>query len=105
LYSTGGTDPSFTKNGKSWNTIGTLRSHLRVLSKRGETIYRNQGVVIQKLETIVVEEHSFDEELQRVADKKAEEQRKRDKQHADWQRKRDEEELQRLAKKLGKDVS
>lgn len=29
LYSTGGTNPDFTKGGKTWNNIGHLKNHLR----------------------------------------------------------------------------
>ena len=29
LFSTGGTTPGFTKNGKSWSSMGALKNHLR----------------------------------------------------------------------------
>lgn len=31
LYSKGGSSPTFSKNGKTWNTIGQLKSHLTLV--------------------------------------------------------------------------
>ena len=37
-FSTGGTTPSFSKNGKTWNTIGHLKSHLTGVADQGRWI-------------------------------------------------------------------
>lgn len=34
LYSTGGWSPGFHKNGKIWNSKGTLKNHLRIVDRR-----------------------------------------------------------------------
>lgn len=35
LFSTGGSYPEFTKNGKVWNTLGALKNHLRIALVEG----------------------------------------------------------------------
>lgn len=46
LFSTGGTDPDFTKGGKVWNNIGHVKSHLRqFLGGRNLEIYSDAEIV------------------------------------------------------------
>lgn len=38
-YSTGGTEPKFSKTGKVWRTLGQLKSHLTLVEKSGNWPY------------------------------------------------------------------
>lgn len=42
LFSTGGTSPSFSKTGKTWGTIGHLKSHLTGVADQGRYVEPDQ---------------------------------------------------------------
>jgi hypothetical protein len=42
LFSTGGISPNWTKLGKTWNSIGTFKSHLTLVGDRYNCIYNNK---------------------------------------------------------------
>ena len=50
-FSKGGIVPSFSKEGKFWNSVGTLKNHLRQYLMRDTDItadyYRNDDIVIE----------------------------------------------------------
>lgn len=46
LYSTGGYHPSWTKQGKSWESLGSVTSHLRLYA-RGYSWSRKRGQNVQ----------------------------------------------------------
>ena len=45
LFSTGGSTPNFTKNGKSWSTLGHVNSHLGFSSSHKEELYKDCDIV------------------------------------------------------------
>lgn len=49
-YSTGGTNPRFTKRGKAWS-IGDLRKHLNLISPSTQSIYNNECELVQFVES------------------------------------------------------
>ena len=42
LFSTGGIDPRWTKLGKTWNSIGTFKSHLTLVGDRYNSTYNDR---------------------------------------------------------------
>ena len=48
LFSTGGTTPKFTKNGKTWSSIGALKNHLNLMNGKRWDSYWKQYLPINK---------------------------------------------------------
>ena len=46
LYSSGGSSPQFKTVGKIWNKIGSLKSHLRLVSSHYRAFYDNCELVV-----------------------------------------------------------
>jgi len=47
MFSSGGSEPKFQRVGKVWNSIGALKSHLRLVSNQcGKSFYDNCIVVV-----------------------------------------------------------
>jgi hypothetical protein len=51
-YSDGGSDPTWSNQGKIWRTKGALSLHMTQLSSQGRRIYRNNKAVVVQYEVI-----------------------------------------------------
>lgn len=76
LYSKGGSDGQWSKNGKIWSGIGPLKLHFNVLSRQGRVEYRDAVVCeIEIVETecaITPTQHWVDQANARTAEREAE---------------------------------
>lgn len=78
-FSSGGTSPSFTKNGKTWRTLGHLKQHLKIVGRN--RAYAECELVVLTREVVETEEiqslEDFIDSLSAVEKKRREEERKR----------------------------
>lgn len=112
LFSTGGSDPKWTKKGKIWRTLGALKNHLNIVQmerwvgpwsgqRRREQFNPYEGCQVVLCEVREVSRYDvqvhLDEKAQREADRKAKEEADRKAR----QEERERAELARLQKKYG----
>ena len=59
-YSTGGKNPNWTKLGKTWSSIGTLKSHITLIEKQFSESSRNVYKNCEIVETEIKEDSVVD---------------------------------------------
>lgn len=99
LYSCGGMDPSFSKKGKTWNSVGSLKNHLNIVSDT--SVYADCDVIeieVRHTEAVSTPAAQWVAEMQA---RKAAEKREREERRRQAQEERDRAELARLKAKLG----
>lgn len=103
LFSTGGTCPTFSKQGKIWRNIGHLRNHINQLGRGGQATYANNDVVMVAYEVIEieVETKTFHELVAESNDKKSQREAARKNKIEQWQKEQRRKEYERLHQEFG----
>ena len=76
LFSMGGTTPRWNKTGKVWKTKGALSNHLNLVWRK-ESVYANCDIVTYELTETEADVVTLDQWLEEKAQRKAEEERRR----------------------------
>jgi len=98
LFSSGGMDPRFTKEGKTWTSRRALSLHLNLLHRKKD-VYADCEVVICEVVEVEATPVSImmDESLARAAEREA----KAKERIRQWQLERDRQHFERLKKQFG----